>query len=283
MSLNRFIFLSIINVLILSILFISFTIFIRPRSYESFVMEEFNLANHTFEETNVITEKEKLTEIKAMLERLEFDGIYDMAGTPDYRFFFRNDEQVYSAWRHQSPKLTIVNSSSGGTTIDITDPFYSFITSEEDSELAQTKLALAEYFFNRISSAFNQAKTESKEENYTTLYYTLVNSQNKVEKEIEKHESVIDVDIWASYLDRPNHTESIVFIEQIASNIDAMNLEDLKNLTQIEKLWIEFEKDIYQLVTEEDFHPTSLTKQYTRFLQQLNELDEMLLEENSKD
>ena len=119
---------------ILLFLFINFSD-LNGFKNEEFVIRELNDTNQSLEDTRVFTEKEKIIEIKTMLENLTFDGIYDMAGTPDYEFYFKEDEQtMYQGWEHNSPRLTIVNPISGGTTIDITNPLYQLITEEEISK-----------------------------------------------------------------------------------------------------------------------------------------------------
>lgn len=266
-SLKRLIPFSLLTGVILLLLFISLS------KDDEFVIRERKSASQLFEDSRVITEKEELNEIKVMLENLNISGIYDMAGTPDYKLFFRQDEKViYSAWKHNSPKLTVVNSNSGGTTIDITDPLYQLITSEEVSELALTELALANYVSNKISAAFEQVKTSPTEKSYLELYYTLLNIQKKVEKEIAKYESTVDKDTWNSYIELPDNS-AIERIKQLAGNTEEVSLEDRIFLERIEVVWVDFEENINQLLTEDLFNPSSLTKKYVTLTHHLADIN----------
>ncbi|GAA0307032.1 hypothetical protein GGQ92_002063 [Gracilibacillus halotolerans] len=257
---------------ILLFLFINFSDLIGFKK-EEFVIRELKDTNQTLEDSRVFTDKEKIIEIKIMLENLTFDGIYDMAGTPNYEFYFKEDEQtMYQGWEHHSPRMTIVNSISGGTTIDITDPLYQLITEEEISEFALTELALADYISNKISSAFEEVKASPTEKNYLQLYYTLQNIDNKVQKEMEKYQSVVDKDIWISYTKLPENN-TIEYIKQLAENTEKNNPDERFNLEKIEKIWIQFEKDIRLLMEEDTFTPTLLAEKYIALILDLNDID----------
>lgn len=138
----------------------------------------------------------------------------------------------------------------------------------------ENKLAFL-YSSYPIDYAFAAIEEKPREENFTLLFYVLVNQQRKIESLIQMNKTSINKKEWQEYVNRPN-TQAIMYVNHLSKNIDEINNTDWERLNKLEKRWKSFEKSADTLIDSGNgsvLHPTWLAGKYTELVESLNKID----------